>query len=141
MARKISTSGTISSWFYKVFGEHKDWLKLDNNKPIRDLWKQEHGSDMPPNVANVMTNVKGKLRGSRRGRRKGGKPGPKPKTELAAAPARTPKAALAELVRLEGRIDDCLATARAMNVENIQDVIHSLRNARNGIVRMFVNQD
>ena len=141
MARKASTSGTISSWFRNVFTEHPEWLNLDNNRPIRDRWKLEHGSEMPANVANIMTNMKGKMRGTRRGRRKGGKPGPKPKTVVMAGPARTPRAALVELERLEERIDACLATARAMNVENIQDVIHSLRDARNGIVRMFVNQD
>src|SRR5215472_4626703 len=104
MARKASTSGTISSWFYKVFKEHPEWLKLTNNKPIRERWREEHGSDMPGNVANIMTNVKGKIRGSRRGRRKGAKPGPKPKTAVAAGPARAPQAALAELLRLEARI-------------------------------------
>src|SRR5690349_18243646 len=110
MARKAKT-GTVSEWFRTVFKEHPEWLKLDNNTPIRERWKTEHGSDMPANVANIMTNVKGKMRGSRRGRRKGRKPGPKPKVAVAAGPARTPRAAMAELERLEARIDDCLATA------------------------------
>ena len=139
MAKKAGSGPNISEWFRNVFGEHPDWLELGTNKPIRDRWKEEHGSDMPDNVVNLMTNVKGKLR---RDRREAAKPGRKPKAKPAApaGPARTPRAALAELERLEERIDACLATARAMNVENIQDVIHSLRDARNGIVRMFVQQ-
>ena len=138
MAKKANGGPNISDWFRQVYKEHPEWLKLDSNQSIRDRWKLEHGSDMPQNVANIMSNVKGKLRAGLRGRRKGAKPGPKPKAALPTGAARTPKAALAELERLEHRIDDCLATARAMNVENIQDVIHSLRDARNGIVRMFV---
>ena len=134
MPRKANKGPVMSDWFRRVFKDHPDWLRLDNNTPIRDLWKEEHGSAMPLNVANIMTNVKGQMRGTRR--RKGAKPGPKP-----AGTARPARLAVIELERLEAMIDDCLAAARAMNVEDIHEVVSSLRDARNGIVRMFVKKD
>ena|SRR5262249_55624945 len=138
MAKKANKGPSVSSYFKDVFKEHPEWLKLDNNDALRARWKEDHnGEDMPLKVAGIMSNVKSKLRLGKGRRRRGRKPGPKPKVQGAPVAAVAPRAAVSQLERLELMIDDCLSAARSMNVQNIEGVVKSLRNARNGIVMMF----
>ena len=140
MAKKAK-GPSLSSYFYQLFTDHPDWLDLDKNDPIFELWRQERGQDMDKKTRQVMANVKSRLRkkarGGAPGRRKGRKPGPKPGPRPAAALAATPRGAVAELERLELLIDSCLSRARGLEVANIEEVVRHLRLARNEIVLMF----
>lgn len=161
MARKAGKVPTVSSYFQGILTENPEWLALKSNDPIRKRWNEDHGGqDMSAREAGIMTNVKSKLRREGRDRTEARperkKPGPKPagaavyssneydqyfdSPKPGPKPTGTPvppSAAVDQLERLEIMIDNCLSAARAMNVEHIEDVIRSLRQARNGIVLMF----
>lgn len=138
MAKKAARRNgeSVSAYFKKVFAEHPDWLALDTTEPIRSQWKQERGQDMDKKTSQIMANVKSRLRRKPGG--KGGKPGPK---KGARKPdAVSPKQSIPDLERLEVMIDNCLSTARALNVQNIDLVVGPLRQARNNIVLMFTSR-
>ncbi len=147
MAKK-SQEENKSAYFRQLFTQHPDWLDLTENTQIIEQWKQDHnGAEMPTNVKQVMASIKSNLRKERRG----GKPAPKkrgrkPRGQAAATtpPVRTapakPREAVHSIERLEEMIDNCLVTARGLNVEKLDKVIKHLRLARNGIVLMFDNE-
>jgi hypothetical protein len=137
MGRKKKSRGSTSAYFRDLFNEHPDWLQLTDNDQIYEHWKATHdGKEMPKNIKQTMSTVKSRMRNPKKGKKRG-RPGRKPKAAVAAAPPAPPRTAIREIEALERQIDDCLSTARAINVENIMDVIAPLRRARNNIVLMF----
>src|SRR5262245_35455064 len=132
MGRKKAKAPSLSSYFRKVFTDHPDWLDLDHNQNVVAQWKQDHnGQEMTKREKGVMANMKSKMRAEKRGGRKKGR-----RLKLT-GPRVSARAALADVERLEGMIDSCLAEARSLQVQGIELVTNHLRRARNNIVLLF----
>src|SRR5262245_33503830 len=130
MAKKRRKGDSLSSYFRKVFTDHPDWLDLDHNKLVVEQWKQDHnGQEMIKREKGVMANMKSKMRAEKRGGKR--------RVLKLAGPRVSARAALADVERLEGMIDSCLAEARNLQVEDIELVVKHLRRARNNIVLLF----
>jgi hypothetical protein len=133
MARK-RRGESVGGYFKRVFGEHPEWLELSDNAQVVERWKQDHGkTEMPKSVRANMANIKSKMRSAARG----GAPAKGGRRKGRRTAAVAPRAAVGRVEQLELMIDNCLAAAREMNVQNIDDVIRPLRRARNNIVLIF----
>ena len=127
---------TTSGYFRKLFKEDPKLLKKGTNPELFRRWLQDHPDDkeVPENVKNILSNIKTVLRNKRKRRRTAEAPA-QGAAVVAASPAATRPSGKG-LERLEERIDECLAVARAMDGDGLAEVIDRLRNARNQVVRM-----
>ena len=127
---------TTSGYFRKVFKEDPKLLKKGTNPELFRRWLQDHPGhkEVPENVKNILSNIKSMLRNKRKRRRATEAPA-QGIAVVAASPAATRPNGKG-LERLEERIDECLAVARAMDGDGLAEVIDRLRNARNQVVRM-----
>jgi hypothetical protein len=127
---------TTSGYFRKVFKQDPKLLKKGTNPELFRRWLQDHPGhkEVPENVKNILSNIKAVLRNKRKRRRAAEAPAQSTPV-VAASPAATRPSGKG-LERLEERIDECLAAARAVDTEGLAEVIDRLRNARNQVVRM-----
>jgi hypothetical protein len=127
---------TTSGYFRKVFKQDPKLLKKGTNSELFRRWLQDHPGhkEVPENVKNILSNIKAVLRNKRKRRRAVEAPA-QGTAVVAASPAPTRPSGKG-LERLEERIDECLAVARAMDAEGLVEIIDRLRNARNQVVRM-----
>ena len=124
---------TISGYFRKIFAEHPKLLKGRSNEEVLKQWLTDHPgeTEIPRNVKQGLQNVKSVLRS--RGRRTA-------KAHEARDAAANPRAAavrkapLSKLEALEEHIDECMALAKIIDRDTLNDVIQHLRRARNLVV-------
>jgi hypothetical protein len=127
---------TTSGYFRKVFKEDPKLLKKGTNPELFRRWLQDHPGhkEVPENVKNILSNIKAVLRNKRKRRRAA--EAPAQGTAVVAASTAATRPSGKGLERLEERIDECLAVARAVDVDGLAEVIDRLRNARNQVVCM-----
>jgi hypothetical protein len=102
---------------------------ISSNTAVVEQWKRDHpGKEMDVREKQAMANVKSNMRSKSRGGKMRGR---KLLRSVAAAGLRTGNNSL---VGLEMMIDDCLSLARQMDPAGLEDVIKSLRRARNDVV-------
>jgi hypothetical protein len=123
---------TVSSYFRRVFAERPDLLNAGTNKEIYDRWLMDYPGyeEVPKRVRDILFNLKSVLRKKRRRRR------------TASVRAEEPLQAIVILLgptleTLEEDIDQCLTRARALGRAGLENVIGSLRRARNEVVRLI----
>ena len=136
MPKAKGSEENVSGYFRKVFKEDPKLLKKGTNPELFRRWLQDHPGhkEVPENVKNILSNIKAVLRNKRK-RRQAAEVPAQGTAVLAASPAATRPSGKG-LERLEERIDECLAVARAMDGDGLAEVIDRLRNARNQVVRM-----
>jgi len=121
--------GNRSGYYRQLFTDHPEWLTISSNAAVVEQWKRDHpGKEMDLREKQAMANVKSNMRSRSRG---GQKRGRRLLRHVTAAGLRTGNNTL---VGLEMRIDDCLSLARQMDPTGLEDVIKSLRRARNDVV-------
>ena len=125
MARKSAASSSYS-YFKELFTKNPDLLKEKSNAAILARYRADHNlsdnAEIPKKVMNNLSNQKSVLRKAlrKRGRPKGsGASAYKPANKLEA---------------LEIAIDNCLTTARMLEMKGLEEVIQHLRRARNKVV-------
>ena len=125
MARKSGGSSSYS-YFKELFTKNPDMLKEKSNAAIIARYRADHNlsenAEIPKKVMNNLSNQKSVLRKAlrKRGRPKGSGAGAyKPTSKLEA---------------LEIAIDNCLTTARMLEMKGLDEVIQHLRRARNKVV-------
>jgi hypothetical protein len=141
MARKVEEqSESVMGYFRPILMENQELLKQRSNAELFQRWLDDHpGESITSRVRNGLTNLKSTLRKElkirRKKRRK--KAGAKPAMESATivVVSRPSRKELDSLGKLEEQIDDCLALAKHMGREALDDVIQLLRQARNEVVR------
>jgi hypothetical protein len=138
MARAKAEGESKSAVFTRLFDSRKDLLQVPSLDEILKLYASETGSNITLKERQVAANIKSKLRKKyglrgRRGRRRRGRrramAGAAP---VAVAAAPRPGALLA----LEDAIDDCIYLARKMESARLDDVVRTLRRARNHLILM-----
>jgi len=132
MARKAGKSGSSYSYFKQLFLTNPQWLKEKSNAVILARYRQDHGladdAEIEKKVLGNMANLKSVLR--KQQRKRGRKPG---STNATSKPS-------SKLESLEIAIDDCLTTARLMDLKALEDVVLLLRRARNRVVYLAGEQ-
>ncbi len=129
-------SGSMMSYWRKLFQDNPKLLKLRDNSAIVDRWKQDHPNEKyDKSWSQSLSNVKSLMRNKR-------KKGRRAKTEAegaaVSAPANIPQAALE---RLESAVDHCLWTARNLDAAGLERAIKHLHAARNEIVWKSVRKN
>jgi hypothetical protein len=112
-------------------------LKGRSNEEILQRWLADHPGEkaVPDRIKYIVANVKSLLR--KRLRKKPGRRSAEPKAaEATAGEQATPpaRAAATLLDTLEEQIDECMASARKLDPEGLDEVITRLRRARNEVV-------
>jgi hypothetical protein len=129
---------SVMGYFRKIFDQNPKLLKIRSNEELFNRWLADHPGEtaVPEKVKNGLANLKSLLRKAR------SKRGPKPKDKAAqaAAPSNgsTVHIPASKLEGLEQQIDDCIALAKAIDRQELENVIRSLRRARNEIVVRFM---
>jgi hypothetical protein len=133
MARKRRRKGqeSVSGFFRQVFEEQPNLLnEKGSNAILMQRWDAAHPNQTTAARRRVMqnlSNVKSLLRHKRRrGKGRGGRP--------AVAVMEPQAGGNNDLLNLELQIDECLTQARKMDSKGMEEVIHHLRHARNGVV-------
>jgi len=131
---------SVAGYFRKIFAEKPSLLHERSNDELYRRWMEDHpGHDkVPDNVKTGLQNVKSVLR-----QEAGKKKGKRIVAEEAQAPAQAPgptaararKIPVKVLEALEQEIDECLGMAKGIDREELRDVIATLREARNMVVR------
>jgi hypothetical protein len=123
---------TVSSYFRRVFAERPDLLNAGTNQEAYDCWLKDHPGheEVPQRIRGILFNLKSVLRKKRRRRKAARRPEEEPlqATVILLGP---------NLETLEEAIDECLTQARALDRVGLEDVIGSLRRARNEVVRLI----
>lgn len=121
---------SVSGYFRKVFQENPKLLKSRSNAEVLERWLKDHpgATEVPKSVKQSLSNVKSIVRGKRR-RRLRREDSERPAT--AASPSRRP---LKGLEQIEALIDDTMSLAKALDRDDLSDVIQLLRQARNAVV-------
>ena len=143
MAKKrtanATTSGngqaeTTSGYFRKFFAENPKLLKKRSNAVVLAKWLADHpgAKEVPSAVKQGLANTKSVLRSKKRRRRKARAETSAAAPVPTAAPVTRPKAS--SLETLEDQIDDCLTFAKDLDREELDEVIRTLRRARNTVV-------
>jgi hypothetical protein len=139
-----ATGESVASYFRGVFEEKPRWLKSRSNDELLQRWLADHPGEttVPQRIKVIMANTKSVLR--KKGRKGRGKIKKEQPTKavahqfaatavvLATAPSSSTQSQ--ELEQLEEQIDDCLTLAKTLDREQLANVIHLLRRARNGVV-------
>lgn len=141
MARKAADgeSQSMMGYFRKIFEENQEWLKTRSNDEVVKRYLADHPGETELNerARNALTNVKSHLRHKLRvGPAKRRKRAAVTATPQAPAAKAQPRVRVRGLDELEVRIDDCLMAARALDREGLDEVIKTLRRARNEVVWM-----
>ena len=126
MAKKSGESGSSYSYFKNLFTRDPSWLKVKSNHAILAKYRSDHGlaedAALEKKVMNNLANLKSVMK-SRSRKRKAVKTGMAP----VARPGN-------KLEALEIAIDSCLTSARLLDPDGLNEVIHHLRAARNKVV-------
>jgi hypothetical protein len=142
MAKAAQKSGgepeSIMGYFRPILEANPRFIKNRKNDELYELWLKDHPDykEVPERVRNGLSNLKSTLRAKLK-KRKGKRVGQAPAAEAnggAAPMKRTARPAGGQLERLEEQIDECLARAKDLDREGLEDVIHLLRRARNRVV-------
>jgi hypothetical protein len=124
---------TIAGYFRKIFAKKPSLLKGRSNDELLKQWLADHPGEkeVPRSVKNSLQNIKSVLRSKGRKKTKASEA-----MQAAASPSMPPvkKAPLSKLEGLEEHIDECLSLAKSIDREQLRDVIHHLRRARNLVV-------
>ena len=126
----------IAGYFRKIFEENPRLLKERSNEELYQRWLADHPghSEVPLKVRTGLQNVKSVLR-SKLGKKKGGKRAQANEQGAGQEAARGGRRVASKaLESLEYQIDECLALAKAMDVETLGDVVGLLRRARNAVI-------
>jgi hypothetical protein len=129
---------SIMGYFRPILEANPKYLKSRKNGELYERWLKDHPgySEVPQPVKNGLSNLKSTLR-AKRGKGKGKRAGQKAGAEAnggAVPPKRLARPAGGPLERLEEQIDECLARAKSLDREGLEDIIHLLRRARNRVV-------
>lgn len=119
--------------FRAIFKDNPRLLRLRSNESIANLWLKSHPefSELPKKARSSMANVKSILKNKKRKR------GQKVADQAAIAAGRKPKRVIpATLDNLEYHIDDCMAMAKNIDRDKLDNVLKLLRRARNEVVLM-----
>jgi hypothetical protein len=133
-----SNGETIAGYFRKVFAENPKLLAGRSNEELLRRWLADHPGEkeVPLRVKQGLQNVKSVLRSrGRRGRK--AKQAKEARAQSKTAPqTRAVKNAtpLSQLEALEEHIDECMALAKIIDRDKLNDVIQHLRRARNLVV-------
>jgi hypothetical protein len=134
---------SIMGYFRAIFKAKPKLLKVRSNEELFRQWLADHPGEtvVPDKVKNGLANLKSLLR-----KGKGKKAGKGThKAAAAATPAAPANGATAlhipasKLEALEQQIDDCLALAKSLDREALENVIRSLRRARNEIIQRLAH--
>jgi hypothetical protein len=133
---KGSDGESIQGYFRRVFQENPGLPRSRSNEDLLNRWLADHPREtaVPRAVKVGLQNVKSLLRSKGRKRR-----ALRAAAAAAAAPPgtpapRRPAARRSGLEVLEEQIDECLAAARTLDREGLEDVISLLHRARNEVV-------
>jgi hypothetical protein len=124
---------SVAGYFRKVFRQKPKLLKVRGNEEVLKRWLADHPghAEVPKSVQASLSNIKSLLRNARkRGKAQGAEAG----AADSAAPATPARLAPRDLDRLEQHIDECLALAKGLGREELQEVIQQLRRARNEVI-------
>lgn len=132
---------SIMGYFRRIYNENPKLLKVRSNEEVYKLWLADHPdqTELPEKVKNGLSNLKSLLRNGKKGKgkAKGKGKGKTKAVEATAAPSNgTPALQIpaAKLEGLEQQIDDCIVLAKGLDREGLENVIRSLRRARNEII-------
>jgi hypothetical protein len=139
MAKKAAGGNageSVQGYFRRILQEDPRLLRGRSNAELLRRWQQDHHSpgEIPHAVKVGLQNAKSALRSKGRKR----KARQSARSEASGEAPRKPAAAKARakqpLEKLEEQIDDCLTTAKVLDREGLEAVIHHLRRARNEVV-------
>jgi hypothetical protein len=123
---------TLTGYFRRILNENPKLLKSRSNDQAISSWQADHpGQEFTSKVRAGFMNAKSALRHKKRKRK--GKQAEQPHGEAVhelPKPVNRPHG----LEKLEEQIDDCLTSARLLDREGLEAVIHHLRRARNEVV-------
>jgi hypothetical protein len=123
-----------SSVFTRYFTENKELLKQPGFDRIAELYARDFPDrQFGDKERQIAANIKSKLRKEfkiRRRRRRRAAAGAGDAASVAPRLTR----GVGPLYHLEGQIDDCLAQARRLGREDLEDVVKHLRLARNLVI-------
>jgi hypothetical protein len=132
-------SESIMGYFRKVFAENPKLLKVRSNEELFRRWQADHPGEpsIPEKVKNGLANLKSLLRkGKKKAKAKAAIKATAAAPDNGASPVHIPAS---KLEALEQQIDDCLALAKSLDREALENVIHSLRRARNEIIQRLAH--
>jgi hypothetical protein len=126
---------SMQGYFRRIFAENARLLKVRSNDEVFQLWLRDHPgySEVPDNVKTAASNAKTLMRAKKKKRNKGAAAAA-PGEEANGAPKPGPRPSSRVLQTLEEKIDQCLAVARNLDPQGLEEVIHSLRRARNEVI-------
>src|SRR6267378_557742 len=134
------SSQSVMGYFRRIYKENPKLLKVRSNEEVFRRWLADHpeNTEVPDKIKNGLANLKSILRSKKKKKSKA-------KAEAKAAASNAPSNGVhplhisaAKLEGLEQQIDDCLALAKSLDREGLENVIHSLRRARNEIIRLMM---
>src|SRR5262249_15864248 len=127
---------TMTGYFRKILADNPKLLNKRSNKELFQRWMDDHPGHekVPPQVKVAASNAKTAEKQKRKKRKK--------TTHLAASASgeagngtrpSAPKPSAKVLQSLEEQIDNCIAFAKNLDPQGLEEVIQSLRHARNEI--------
>lgn len=133
-ARRGRPRKTTSGYFRTIFEEQPALLDGRSNEELINRWKTDHPRHTEKELRKVkgnLANVKSLMRRKDRVEKRG--PG-RPPGRGSALMGNFVGGGRASMPHLEEHIDDCLAMAKSLDRAGLEDVIKTLRHARNLVV-------
>ena len=130
---------TVMGYFRRIYDENPKWLKIRSNEEVFRRWLADHPdhTEVPDRIKNGLANLKSILRKEKKKGKGKGKAKGEAKVAAVAAPSNgVPGVHLStsKLEALEQQIDDCIALAKGLDREGLENIIRSLHRARNEVV-------
>lgn len=136
MARKRKDKGSsVGGYFRALFAENPAWLRSKSNSVVLARYRQDHGmaedAPVPKNIQANMANVKSLLR---KKKKKRSRRADVVAEGTAAVATRTARIGRVTLETLEDYIDEGMNLARTLDRDGLDEVIRTLKKARNLVV-------
>jgi len=133
-----SDGGSVMGYFREIYRANPKLLKVRSNEEVYRRWLADHPdySEVPEKIKNGLANLKSLMR-KNKPKRTYNKSKGEAKFPAAATPSNgtpTLHVSVSKLEGLEQQIDDCIVLAKNLDREGLENVIRSLRRARNEIV-------
>jgi hypothetical protein len=140
---RTEDSGSIRSYFKRVYEENPSLLKHKTNEEVYALWRADHPDrELTASVQSGVSNIKSELRKSRR---RGRRPNSEQETEISRTTipvvSRRKSHDTSVLDSLEIMIDNALLHAYQYDAEGLSNVIQHLRLARNKVILALGSAD
>jgi hypothetical protein len=131
---------SVNGYFTRFFEQNPQLLKIRSNEAAFAAWMADHpeDSEVPDKVKNAVSNVKSSVKMKLKKNKVKAKTKANPDSNNSAKIVSKPATNL--LQSLEENIDKCLAMARTLEPQGLEQVISSLRSARNEVILKQDNQ-